>query len=40
MKPRINIVTLGVKDLEESIHFYEHGLGFPRTSFEGYAVFF
>ena len=40
MKPRINIITLGVKDLEESIQFYEHGLGLPRMPFEGDAVFF
>jgi len=40
MKPRISIITLGVKDLEESTQFYEHGLGLPRMPFEGDAVFF
>jgi catechol 2,3-dioxygenase-like lactoylglutathione lyase family enzyme len=40
MKPRINIITLGVKDLEKSIHFYEHGLGLPRMPFEGNVAFF
>ena len=34
------MITLGVKDLEESIHFYEHGLGLPRMSFEGDVAFF
>ena len=29
MKPRINMITLGVKDLERSIKFYHEGLGFP-----------
>lgn len=40
MKPRINIITLGVKDLKESVRFYEHGLGFPRMPFEGNVAFF
>ena len=40
MKPRINIITLGVRDLEESIQFYEHGLGLPRMAFEGNVAFF
>ena len=40
MKPRINIITLGVKDLEKSTHFYEHGLGLPRMPFEGNVAFF
>lgn len=29
MEPRINVVTLGVADLERSYHFYKDGLGFP-----------
>ena len=29
MKPRISMVTLGVKDLATSIRFYKEGLGFP-----------
>ena len=40
MKPRINMITLGVRDLEKSIAFYEHGLGFPRMPFEGEVAFF
>ena len=30
MKPHITIITLGVKDLQRSIDFYEKGLGLPR----------
>lgn len=30
MKPRISMITLGVRDLAASIHFYEQGLHFPR----------
>ena len=30
MKPRISMITLGVRDLATSIKFYERGLGFPR----------
>ena len=30
MKPRISMITLGVRDLERAITFYEQGLGFPR----------
>lgn len=40
MEPRINIVTLGVRDLESSIRFYEHGLDLPRMPFEGDIAFF
>jgi len=40
MKPRINIVTLGVRDLESSIRFYEHWLNLPRMPFEGDIAFF
>src|SRR5262245_50693919 len=32
MKPRINLVTLGVKDLKKSIKFYEKGLGWKRST--------
>lgn len=31
MKPRINLITLGVKDLQVSIDFYEKGLGWKRA---------
>ena len=40
MKPRINIITLGVQDLERAISFYEEGLGLPRKPFEGNVAFF
>lgn len=40
MDPRINIITLGVKDLEHSTAFYERGLGFPKMKFEGDISFF
>lgn len=40
MKPRINIITLGVKNLEESTAFYEKGLGLPKMDFEGGITFF
>lgn len=32
MQPRINVVTLGVKDLEKSRHFYEKGLKWKTSS--------
>jgi catechol 2,3-dioxygenase-like lactoylglutathione lyase family enzyme len=31
MEPRISIITLGVKDLEQSYRFYHEGLGFPTN---------
>ncbi|MBX3033560.1 MAG: VOC family protein [Bdellovibrionaceae bacterium] len=31
MEPRLSLITLGVKDLEKSYHFYKNGLGFPTT---------
>lgn len=40
MKPRINIITLGVNDLEKSIRFYEYGLGLPRMPSEENIAFF
>ncbi|HPC04439.1 MAG TPA: VOC family protein [Syntrophales bacterium] len=40
MRPRINMITLGVRNMEEAVRFYEKGLGFPRMPFEGGAVFF
>ena len=30
MKPRISMITLGVRDLPAAVRFYEQGLGFPR----------
>jgi len=32
MEPRLNIVTLGVRDLNKSIQFYRDGLGWPLSS--------
>ncbi len=40
MNARINMITLGVKDMKRAIQFYEKGLGLPRMPFEGGAVFF
>lgn len=34
------MITLGVRDMEVAVRFYEKGLGFPRMPFEGGAVFF
>jgi len=42
MKPKISMITLGVKDLRKSLHFYHDGLGFPLHNYkedEGIAVF-
>ena len=30
MKPRINVVTLAVEDLDRSLAFYRDGMGFPE----------
>jgi uncharacterized protein len=40
MKPRINMITLGVSDLQRSIEFYERGLGFPRMDSSPEMAFF
>lgn len=40
MKPRISMITLGVKDLARSINFYENGLGFPRMESPPSVAFF
>ena len=45
MKPRINVITLGVNDLERSLAFYREGLDLPTkgiigTEFEDGAVVF
>lgn len=45
MKPRINVITLAVSDLEASLTFYRDGLGLPTkgitgTEFEDGAVVF
>jgi len=40
MKPRINIVILGVRDLIAATKFYEQGLEFPKVDFDGDISFF
>ncbi len=40
MKPRISMVTLGVRDLAAAINFYEKGLGFPRMESPPEVAFF
>lgn len=40
MKPRISMITLGVRDLEASIRFYEQGLGLPRMESPPEVAFF
>lgn len=32
MKPRLSIVTLGVRDFERALHFYRDGLGWKPSS--------
>ena len=40
MQPRISMITLGVRDLEAAIAFYEHGLGLPRIESPPSVAFF
>jgi catechol 2,3-dioxygenase-like lactoylglutathione lyase family enzyme len=40
MKPRISMITLGVRDLATAVRFYEHGLGFPRMQSPPEVAFF
>ena len=40
MKPRISMITLGVRDLAAAISFYERGLGFPRMESPPEVAFF
>jgi len=40
MEPRISMITLGVSDLEESVKFYELGLGFPKMDSPPGTAFF
>src|SRR5712691_12982576 len=45
MRPRIKVITLGVRDLEASLAFYRDGMGLPTqgiigTEFEDGAVVF
>ena len=40
MKPRISMITLGVRDLATAIEFYENGLGLPRMESPPEVAFF
>ena len=40
MKPRISMITLGVRDLAASVKFYEEGFGFPRMESPPTVAFF
>jgi predicted lactoylglutathione lyase len=40
MEPRISMITLGVSNLEESVNFYELGLGLPKMDSPPGTVFF
>jgi catechol 2,3-dioxygenase-like lactoylglutathione lyase family enzyme len=40
MKPRISMITLGVRDLATAIEFYETGLGLPRMESPPEVAFF
>lgn len=40
MKPRISMITLGVRDLAAAVKFYEQGLGFPRMESPPSVAFF
>jgi uncharacterized protein len=40
MKPRISMITLGVRDLAVSVQFYEKGLGFPKMDSPPEVAFF
>jgi len=40
MKPRISMITLGVRDMAAAVAFYERGLGFPRMESPPEVAFF
>jgi hypothetical protein len=40
MKPKISMITLGVRDIETSIKFYQEGLGFPKMESPPEVAFF
>lgn len=40
MQPRISMITLGVRDLDAAVQFYEQGLGFPRMDSPPSVAFF
>jgi hypothetical protein len=40
MKPRISMITLGVRDIARSVRFYRDGLGFPQLDSPPDVAFF
>jgi catechol 2,3-dioxygenase-like lactoylglutathione lyase family enzyme len=40
VKPRISMITLGVRDLDAAVRFYETGLDFPRIESAPTVAFF
>ena len=40
MNPRISMITLGVKNLDKSVAFYQDGLGFPKMESAPEVAFF
>jgi catechol 2,3-dioxygenase-like lactoylglutathione lyase family enzyme len=40
MKPRISMITLGVRDLEKSVAFSQQGLGLPKVESPPSVAFF
>ncbi len=40
MKPRISMITLGVRDMDRAVKFYEDGLGLPRRKSPPEVAFF
>ncbi|MDM4772016.1 VOC family protein [Solimonas sp. SE-A11] len=40
MNPRISMITLAVRDMAESVRFYEQGLGLPRMNSDPNVAFF
>ncbi|WP_022794552.1 VOC family protein [Marinococcus halotolerans] len=35
MKPNVSVITIGVENLQKSVHFYRDGLGFPTEGIVG-----